>query len=150
MCKAQACRSVKLGELGSFPNPATGMLLSDCWEISVSVIAVSPYQRDRECSPHKGGVHINAFKVFLSTWRLSVGKGDGNSVLLREKTVSHLIKNYILFPLCSPAKPEKKKLCLNNTALVKLQYIESKHSFGSNDISFRAHRGCYKKVVVRF
>lgn len=60
VCKAQACSSAKLGELGSLPSPAAGMVLSDCQGIIVSV-TTAPRPGGQGTSPCKGGVHINVF-----------------------------------------------------------------------------------------
>lgn len=118
VCKARACSD---SELVSLPSPATEMLLSDCREVRAPVIATSPCKKHRERSPQKGGVHINAGKTFLSTWRSSIGRAWIFSIIEERPSVSHLINYYILFLPCSPVRPENKELCLNNTASVKLQ-----------------------------
>lgn len=102
-------------------SPAREMLLSDCREVGAPVIATSPCKKHREHSPQKGGVHINAGKAFLSSWRSSIGRAWKFSIIEERPSVSHLINYYILFLPCSPLRPENKELCLNNTASVKLR-----------------------------
>lgn len=123
VCKAQARSGAELADLASLPSPATEMLLSDCREVGAPVIAASPCEKHRDRSPHKGGMHINAGKAFLSSWRSSIGRAWKFSIIEERPSVSHLINYYVLFLPCSPVRPENKELCLNNTASVKLQHM---------------------------
>lgn len=66
----------------------------------------------------------------------------------KRPSVSHLIKNYILFLLCGPARPENKELWFKQYFLSKTTVYITCTQFCSKWSTFSAHRSSSKGKIL--